>query len=364
MPAHVSTVAVSVTADLVIGSIAILVWGIGALVVATVLADRRGLLPHASVSFGRWTATLAAALSLGAGAIHFAVIGEHFAEYPPYGVAFMAFAWFQVGWAAAFVVTHGRAVAIGGVAVNGGALVVWLISRTVGLPIGPEPGALEPVGPLDIAAAVLEIALIALVAWDLGARSVRWRPALPYSGAAVVLGSGLLAVVLLTSAAFVAADGSAHTGADEVLPLSSAGSLPSVEPGPFASSTSVPPTTPATTTNVDVEPGTIRFGSKLELSGEIATPVARFRPGETAVWIADFIQPPRVATIQLHIVQMLADGREFEHWRQEIAVDPNGSRLVAGADLSIYVHGGEGSYRLRYLRGDELLAEGAFEFVP
>jgi hypothetical protein len=358
LPAHVSTV----TADLVTGSIAVLVWGVGALIVATVLADRRGLLPHASVSFGRWTATLAAALSLGAAAIHFAVIGEHFAEYPPYGVAFTAFAWFQVGWAAAFVVRHGRAMAIGAIAVNGGALAVWVVSRTIGLPIGPEPGALEPVGPLDIAAAALEIALIALLAWDLGARSVRWRPALPYSGAAVVVGTGLLAVVLLTSAAFVAADGGAHAGGvAEVLPESSAGPSSSSEPRASASPALASPAAPTTG---DVAPGTIRFGSKLELSGEIATPVARFRAGETAVWIADFIEPPGAATIQLLIVQVLVDGREFEHWRQEIAVDPNGSRLVAGADLSIYVHGGDGSYRLRYLRGDELLAEGAFEFVP
>jgi hypothetical protein len=362
LPAHVSTVAAPVTADLVTGSIAVLVWGVGALIVATLLADRRGLLPHAWVSFGRWTAVLAAALSLGAAAIHFAVIGEHFAEYPPYGVAFTAFAWFQVGWAAAFVVTHGRAVAIGAIAVNGGALAVWAASRTVGLPIGPEPGALEPVGPLDIAAAALEIALIALLAWDLGARSVRWRPALPYTGAAVVLGTGLLAVVLLTSAAFVAADGSAHAGGvAKVLSESTAGPASSSE---SRASASPALSSPAAPTTGAVAPGTIRFGSMLDLSGEIATPVARFRPGEAAVWIANFIEPPRVATIQLLIVQVLEDSREFEHWRQEIAVDPNGSRLVAGADLSIYVHGGEGSYRLRYLRGDELLAEGAFEFVP
>ena len=33
-------------------------------------------------------------------------------------------------------------------------------------------------------------------------------------------------------------------------------------------------------------------------------------------------------------------------------------------ELSIYVHGGEGSYRIRYSEGDELLADGAFEFAP
>jgi hypothetical protein len=28
------------------------------------------------------------------------------------------------------------------------------------------------------------------------------------------------------------------------------------------------------------------------------------------------------------------------------------------------VHGGAGSYRMRYFRGDELLAEGTFELAP
>ena len=44
--------------------------------------------------------------------------------------------------------------------------------------------------------------------------------------------------------------------------------------------------------------------------------------------------------------------------------DPTATRLVGKAVLSLYAHGGVGSYRLRYLRGDELLAEGTFELVP
>lgn len=87
--------------------------------------------------------------------------------------------------------------------------------------------------------------------------------------------------------------------------------------------------------------------------------------GTSAVWIADFAESPDVPVILLMIVAVLPDGREFEHWRQEIPLaDPAAKQLVAGADLSIYVHGGEGTYRLRYLRGDELLAEGTFVFIP
>ena len=62
-------------------------------------------------------------------------------------------------------------------------------------------------------------------------------------------------------------------------------------------------------------------------------------------------------------MQVLPDGREFEHWREDIPVDPSDRRLVGRADLSIYLHGGDGHHLMRYLRGDTLLAEGAFDLV-
>ena len=68
--------------------------------------------------------------------------------------------------------------------------------------------------------------------------------------------------------------------------------------------------------------------------------------------------------VRLFIVQVLPDGREFEHWREDIAIaDPASRRLVGGADLSVFLHGGAGRHVMRYMRGDALLAEGVFEFV-
>ena len=58
------------------------------------------------------------------------MIGEHFAEYPPYGIAFTALAWFQVGWAVGWVIERRRPIALAAIAINGGALAVWAISRT------------------------------------------------------------------------------------------------------------------------------------------------------------------------------------------------------------------------------------------
>jgi len=421
---HITAPITAASTDPVAVSVAIVISGIAALLVATLLADRGGLLPESGATFGQWTATLAVTFSLGAAAIHFAVIGEHFAEYPPYGVAFTALAWFQVGWAVGWVVRRRRSVALSAIAINGGALAIWAMSRTVGLPIGPEPGELEPVGSLDVLAGVLEVALIGLLAWDLGSRAIRFRPALPAAGAIVVVGSVVLAVVAATSAALASAGADEHhhqavlepSAATDAEPTgtgglaverpadpSSSGAIPSpapslaseapsagadtaepsvvgAAPSPAATpeATSAPtvrptrspgptvrPPPPSPTVAPASQPGVIQFGSALDPGGQIAQPDNLFREGETAVWIADFREAPAVPEILKLIVQVLPDGREFEHWREQVAVsDPTATRLVGQAELSLYAHGGAGSYRLRYLRGDVLLAEGAFELVP
>jgi len=356
---------VPVDGGLLTAAVAVVISAVGALAVATILADRRGLVPHSAIRFGQWTATLAAALSLGAAAIHFATIADHFTEYPPYGIAFAAFAWFQVGWAAAYVAGRQRLVAVAAIAVNAGGLFVWAVSRSVGLPFGPDAGQLEPVGPPALAAAALEIGLITLLAWDLLVDTSRLRPALPATGATVVVGSGALAVIMLTFVAIAVTGGEPHDGAGHEASTAVAPSRATAEPGAGVAAPSVPPPTTGVSPLETIGPGTVHFGAALDLTGEIATPGARFRPGAKAIWIAQFNEAPDVPTIQLLIVEVLADGREFEHLRQDIALDdPGGTRLVAGADLSIYVHGGEGRYRMRYLRRGHVLAEGAFEFVP
>jgi hypothetical protein len=51
-------------------------------------------------------------------------------------------------------------------------LAVYLASRTTGLPFGPDKGRTEPFGGLDVASALLELALIA------GCAALLWRPSL------------------------------------------------------------------------------------------------------------------------------------------------------------------------------------------
>jgi FtsP/CotA-like multicopper oxidase with cupredoxin domain len=95
-------------------------------------------------------------LTLGAAAIHFAVVPDHLAEYPLYGAFFITLGMAQVGLAAAIVLFPSRQLfaigAAGAIAVMG----LWLLSRTVGVPIAPVPWRPEAVGFPDVTATALE----------------------------------------------------------------------------------------------------------------------------------------------------------------------------------------------------------------
>jgi hypothetical protein len=107
-----------------------------------------------------------AGLSLGAAAIHFAVVPEHLAEWWAFGVFFVALGAFETVWAAALLARPSRLVIAVGIAANVATVLLWAISRTVGLPIGPEPWMPEEIGLLDLAATALELLLVAgLALW-------------------------------------------------------------------------------------------------------------------------------------------------------------------------------------------------------
>jgi hypothetical protein len=106
------------------------------------------------------------------------------------------------------------------------------------------------------------------------------------------------------------------------------------------------------------------FGARVGIGGEIEAPTATFRLGGTAVWVAHLKAVAPGGRLRFLIFEALPDGRLFEHWNQEIDIaDPAGTRVVGMADLSVYAHGGAGSYVLRYESGDQVLAEGRFTLV-
>ncbi|MDQ1635716.1 MAG: hypothetical protein QOJ32_2525 [Frankiaceae bacterium] len=100
---------------------------------------------------------VAAAASLGSAGIHFAVLPEHWLEWVGAGLFFGVVAWLQVGWAVALVQTRNRLVPALGALGQLGVVGVWVLSRTVGLPIGPQAGEAEPVAFIDVLSTVLEV---------------------------------------------------------------------------------------------------------------------------------------------------------------------------------------------------------------
>jgi len=143
-----------------------------------------------------------ASLSAAAAAIHFAVVFEHFKDYTLYGVFFLVLAWAQLIWPAVLLWRPSRLWLWLGVAGNAAVLAVYVASRTVGLPFGPDLHHPESVGALDVVGCVLEFALIT------GCAALAWRPSLAdrpvrrRGGAAAA--AALLAVPALAIAAAAA----------------------------------------------------------------------------------------------------------------------------------------------------------------
>jgi hypothetical protein len=102
-----------------------------------------------------------AAASLGAGIIHFAVAPSHFGEYWLFGAFFFGAGLFQVATPALLLFTLNPSLVAMSVVVNGLIPLIWLASRTTGLPVGPHPFTAEDVGSADATATVLEVLIVA-----------------------------------------------------------------------------------------------------------------------------------------------------------------------------------------------------------
>src|SRR5436190_16994344 len=108
-----------------------------------------------------------AAFSFVAGLIHVEASAIHFGPHPLYGVFFAVLAVFQFAWGGwAYARGTARTLHLG-IAVSLAVVAIWLVSRTVGVPFGPEAWQPESVGVLDVAATVDELAIVALSVWTL-----------------------------------------------------------------------------------------------------------------------------------------------------------------------------------------------------
>jgi len=100
---------------------------------------------------------------LGTEAIHTAVIADHINEWLPFGLFFLVISIVEGLLAVALITSPSRAVERLAIGVSLGTVALWLQSRTLGIPIGPMAGAVEPFGYPDLAASVLELATAALL---------------------------------------------------------------------------------------------------------------------------------------------------------------------------------------------------------
>jgi hypothetical protein len=101
-----------------------------------------------------------AAFSAVAAAIHLSVINEHFQESALYGTFFLALTAAQFGYAGWLLLHPSTAVLKAGAAASAGVALLWLATRTIGIPIGPAAGEVEPFGLADIAATASEALLV------------------------------------------------------------------------------------------------------------------------------------------------------------------------------------------------------------
>jgi hypothetical protein len=124
------------------------------------------------------------------------------------------------------------------------------------------------------------------------------------------------------------------------------------------------PSPPEPSETADERPiaGSITFGTGFDLAGGVEGVAAEFQLGQVATWVAE-LRVPVSGSVWFVIEERLPDGREFEHWRQELPLTGPTRRITGMADLSIYAHAGAGTYLLRYQVGDDIVAEGAFELV-
>ena len=160
-----------------------------------------------------------------AAVIHFAVADEHYQEYWAFGVFMIGAAILQSAWIAAALLSTSRWVWAAGAVINGGIVIVYVVTRTVGDVVGPTPKDVEPIGFGDAFCTVLEVLLFVgcvalLMGWtvNLGIRAADWTVGL--TGA---LMAALLVVALLDGGPEMSMGGDDSMTAAATTPAASTG---------------------------------------------------------------------------------------------------------------------------------------------
>lgn len=164
----------------------------------------------------RALAWIAGAASLGAGAVHAAAIGAH-AEHPAVVKTFTVLAVAQLGWGALQFVRQSRLVSSIGLAVNGAALVGWIMAKTSGISFVDGLEASEPTQWADglcaaLAAVAVLTTFVAIVrgANDQSASTLTTHPAFRRLAIGVSVSIAALTLTGMNAAAVHRHEGDGH----------------------------------------------------------------------------------------------------------------------------------------------------------
>jgi hypothetical protein len=140
---------------------------------------------------------LLAGLSAAAGIIHLAMVPSHMDEWALEGVGFALAGLFQIMIAGLLLTRPSRIALVVAIAVNAALIATWAVSRTAGLPFGPNSGHRELATFIDVACVALEGAFIAAAALSL--QNPRWADAFRLPAIALSLGAVALATAAVAS---------------------------------------------------------------------------------------------------------------------------------------------------------------------
>jgi hypothetical protein len=145
--------------------------------------------PHSRMSQADLVRVGCAVMTVGSAAIHFAVTESHFHEYWVFGLFFALVGWLQIVWAVGVLAVPSRGLYLAGMIGSLVLIVLWINSRTSGIPIGPEPWTPEHVGLADVLSTTFEASAVVGGGALLWSESLDWPPS-----ASAKLGSVVLAV--------------------------------------------------------------------------------------------------------------------------------------------------------------------------
>lgn len=135
---------------------------------------------------------------------------------------------------------------------------------------------------------------------------------------------------------------------------------PTVEP--TESATPAPTDTPVPTdTPPPGPPGTIVFGTAVDANDQTINPVETFTPGQTFAHTVTVPQPWGGRVIREQIVRINADGSETEVESADLEVVPDLNYATYDVPVdNLFAAWGPGTYELRVIVSDEVVAAGRF----